>query len=43
MAIKFSETVKEILGKYVSLGCTIDGKTAKEITQAIEDGEIQVE
>ena len=43
MAITFTGSVKEILGTCVSLGCTIDGKSAKAITSAIEDGEITVE
>merc|ERR1712160_90448 len=43
MAITFTGSVKEILGTCVSLGCTIDGKSAKAITAAIVDGEITVE
>ena len=43
MAVTFTGTVKEILGTCVSLGCTIDGKSAKAVTQAINDGEITVE
>ena len=34
---------KEILGTCVSLGCTIDGKGGKEVTEAINNGEIQVQ
>ena len=32
MAINFDGTVKEILGTAVSLGCTVDGKSPKEMT-----------
>lgn len=41
MAIEFEGTCKEILGTAVSLGCTIDGKSAKETTSLINDGEIK--
>ena len=41
LAIKFEGTVKEILGTCVSLGCTVDGKSPKEITKLINDGEIK--
>jgi large subunit ribosomal protein L12e len=43
MAITFAGTVKEILGTCVSLGCTIDGKTAKETTALVNSGDIKVE
>ena len=39
---EFKGTVKEVLGTCVSLGCTIDGKSPKEITTLINDGEIDV-
>jgi large subunit ribosomal protein L12e len=42
MAVEFSGTVKEVLGTCVSLGCTIDGKSAKEVTSLIDAGEIDV-
>lgn len=42
MAVEFAGTVKEVLGTCVSLGCTIDGKSAKEVTSLIDDGEIEV-
>ena len=42
MAIEFSGTVKEVLGTCVSLGATVDGKSAKEVTKLIDDGEIEV-
>jgi large subunit ribosomal protein L12e len=41
MAINFEGTVKEVLGTCVSLGCTIDGKKPKDLTKAIEDGEVK--
>ena len=41
MAVNFEGTVKEMLGTAVSLGCTIDGKSAKETTALINDGEIK--
>merc|ERR1711865_1216420 len=41
MAIEFEGTCKEILGTCVSLGCTVDGKSAKEVTELIESGEIR--
>ena len=41
MAINFEGTVKEVLGTAVSLGCTIDGKKPKDLTKAIEDGEVK--
>lgn len=43
MAIEFSGTVKEILGTCISLGCTIDGKSGKEMTGLVESGEVKVE
>jgi len=39
MARTFQGTVKEILGTAVSLGCTIDGKSAKEQLLAVDRGE----
>ena len=42
MSVEFKGTVKEVLGTCVSLGCTIDGKSPKEITTLINDGEIDV-
>ena len=41
MAVAYEGTVKEILGTCVSLGCTIDGKSAKEVTALVNDGEIK--
>jgi large subunit ribosomal protein L12e len=42
MAIEFKGTVKEVLGTCVSLGCTVDGKSPKEVTALIDAGEIDV-
>jgi large subunit ribosomal protein L12e len=42
MAIEFKGTVKEVLGTCISLGCTIDGKSPKEVTSLIDAGEIEV-
>lgn len=42
MAVEFSGTVKEVLGTCVSLGCTVDGKSAKEVQSLIDAGEIEV-
>ena len=41
MAVAYEGTVKEILGTCVSLGCTVDGKSPKEVTALVNDGEIK--
>ena len=41
-ATEFSGTVKEVLGTAVSLGCTIDKKSPKEIQKLIDAGEIEI-
>ena len=41
MAVEMEGSVKEILGTCVSLGCTIDGKSPKEMTSLINEGEIK--
>ena len=41
-AIEFKGTVKEILGTCVSIGCTVDKKSPKEIISAINSGEIAI-
>ena len=41
-AIEFKGTVKEVLGTCVSIGCTVDGKSPKEIQSLIDDGEINL-
>ncbi|KAK4027155.1 60S ribosomal protein L12 [Daphnia magna] len=35
-------TVKEILGTCMSVGCTIDGRTPRDITDAVTNGELEV-
>ena len=40
LSIDLTGSVKEVLGTAVSLGCTIDGKTAKEMTALVEKGEV---
>lgn len=42
LAKELSGTVKEILGTAQSVGCTIDGKPAHDIIDAINSGEIEV-
>ncbi|KAF5307195.1 hypothetical protein FQR65_LT00711 [Abscondita terminalis] len=42
MARQLSGTVKEMLGTAQSVGCTIDGKTSREVIQEINDGTIEV-
>ena len=39
-ASNFKGTVKEILGTCISVGCTVDKKSPKDITEAINSGEI---
>jgi len=41
MAKDFEGSCKEILGTGVSLGLTVDGKSPKEITSLIDEGEIK--
>ena len=41
-AATFVGTVKEILGTCVSVGCSVDGKSPKDITAAIDAGEIEI-
>ena len=43
MAKEFSGTVKEILGTCVSIGCTVDKKSPKEVTAEINNGERKCE
>ena len=42
MAVEFEGTVLEIIGTAISLGCTIDGKSPKDITAGIKAAEIKV-
>ena len=41
LAIHLEGTVKEVLGTALSLGCTIDGKNAKEMTALVNSGEVK--
>lgn len=41
-AAAFSGTVKEVLGTCIAVGCTVENKSPKEITAAINSGEIEV-
>lgn len=36
----FEGTVKQVLGTCLSVGCTVDGKTPKEITAKVNSGEL---
>lgn len=36
-------TVKEILGTALSVGCTVDGQSPKDIQKAITEGTIEIE
>jgi len=39
----FVGTVTQVLGTCVSLGCTVDGKSAKDVTAMVKSGEIKCE
>ena len=39
---EFSGTVKEVLGTAVSIGCTIEGKSPKDMQKLIDAGEIDI-
>jgi large subunit ribosomal protein L12e len=41
-AKSFKGTVKQVLGSCVSVGCTVDGRSAKEVTKDVEEGTIKV-
>jgi len=42
IARTFRGTVKEILGTCVSVGCTVNGESPKEIQKKVEEGELEV-
>lgn len=42
MAKTFTGTVKEILGTAVSIGCTVNGKSPKDVQKEIDDGREEV-
>lgn len=37
-----SGTIREILGTCVSVGCTVDGRSPKDLANEIKDGELEV-
>ena len=39
MAKTFKGTVKQILGTAVAIGCTVDGKPAKVVSELVENGD----
>merc|ERR1712160_114763 len=39
-AAEFQGTVKEVLGTCVSVGCTVDGKSPKDVQKQIDNGEV---
>ena len=41
LAKELSGTVKEILGTAFSVGCQVDGRSPKEVSDDIESGEIE--
>lgn len=41
MAKELKGTVKEILGTAFSVGCQVDGRSPKDISDDIESGEIE--
>ena len=41
LAKELSGTVKEVLGTAFSVGCQVDGRSPKEVSDDIESGEIQ--
>ena len=42
LARELKGTVKEILGTAFSVGCTVDGQSPRDITEKINDGEIDI-
>jgi large subunit ribosomal protein L12e len=42
LARAFAGTVKEILGTANSVGCTVDGKSPREVQRMIDDDEIEI-
>ena len=42
LARELKGTVKEILGTAFSVGCTVDGESPKDISDKIEEGEIEI-
>jgi len=42
MAKEFKGTVREVLGTAVSIGCSIDGESPKNVIQQIDEGTVEV-
>lgn len=42
MAKNFAGTVKQVLGTCLSLGCTVDKQSPKQVIEKISNGEIKV-
>ena len=42
MAKELDGTVKEILGTWLSIGCTVDGKDTKDLQTEIDKGEVEI-
>jgi len=42
MAKQFKGTVKEILGTANSVGCTVDGKTPRQVQKEIDEGIVEI-
>jgi large subunit ribosomal protein L12e len=42
MAKTFAGTVKEVLGTCVSVGCTVDGQSPRDLQKKITDGEVEI-
>lgn len=42
LAREFAGTVKEILGTAFSVGCTVDGKSPREVQRMIDDNEVEI-
>ena len=41
-AAEFTGTVKDVLGTCVSVGCSVDGKSPKDVQKQIDNGEVEV-
>ncbi|KAK9711816.1 hypothetical protein K7432_007567 [Basidiobolus ranarum] len=42
LARELKGTVKEILGTCFSVGCTVDGQSPKDLSDSIDDGEVEI-
>ena len=41
-AAEFQGTVKEVLGTAVSVGCSVDGRSPKDVQKQIDNGEVDI-